>query len=164
MEDIENSGQIAIGSGIIVNAEDGRYIGFLQGTDDTYLYLKATHRWGEKDPEVSEESSVNLRELLAKRPLWLLKAQVGVLYRMLPIGMGQEQAVEMLAEAHERNAVAKYGTFEAFLPEPKAVHMALPHMNILNFESLQDVMSGNILEELDFPANEDENDDRTNDE
>lgn len=163
MEDIENSGQIAIGSGIIVNAEDARYIGFLQGTDETYLYLKATHRWGEKDPEVSEESSVNLRELLAKRPLWLLRVQVGGLYRMLPIGMSKEQAVEMVAEAHERNAVARYGALEAFLPEPKAVHMALPHMNILNFESLQDVMGGNILEELDFPASEN-NDEGTNDE
>jgi hypothetical protein len=164
MEDIENSGAIEPGSGVILNCEDERYIGFLQGTDDTYLYLKATHKWGEVTPEVTEESAAKLREILNARPLWMLRAQVAWRYRVVPLGLDRETALDMLTEWAKMEAIDREGPVETFLPQLKAVNMAVPHMNILSFESLQDVMGGRVLAGLDFKTTAEYNEEYGDDE
>lgn len=164
MEDIENSGAIDSGSGIILNCEDEKYIGFLQGTDETYLYLKATHKWGEVPLDVTDESMGKMREILSARPLWMLRAQVAYKYRVVPLGIDKELCLTMLCEWAKMEAIASQEPVETFLLQPKAVNMAVPHMNILSMESLQDVIGGKVLAGLDFSAVDGYNEEHGDDE
>lgn len=154
MEDIETSGMFGTGSGVIVNTEADRYIGFLLGTDDTYLYIKATHRWGEGKPEVEPTSRDRLRKVVDRFPLWKLKALVTIQYRTFPTHMSREEITDAYIGFKEAEAMDAFEPTETFLPEPKAVTVAVPHMSVLSFESLKDVMAGKVIEGLDFPTPE----------
>jgi hypothetical protein len=162
MEDLEYSGKIDIGSGVILNCEDGRYIGFILAQDEMYLYVKTTHEWAEVEPVVTPESYEGLKAILWERPLWMLRAQVALRYRVIPLGIDKELAVSMLADWSKYELLDAQEPIETFVPQPKAVHMALAHGNILSFKSLKDVMGGNVLAGLDFTTTEEYNEEYGN--
>lgn len=164
MEDIENSGAIDIGSGVILECDRGKYIGFLQGTDENYLYLKATHKWGPIPMDVTEESMGKMRSILSARPLWMLRAQVAYKYRVVPLGIDKELALTMLCEWAKMEALASTEPVETFVLQPKAVNMAVSHVSIDSFESLADVIGGKVLAGLDFSTPEEYNEEHDNDE
>ena len=158
MEDLEDSGELKTGAGVIIYTDDDkRYLGFLQGYGDNYLYLKATHEWGEIKAEVTPDSRVRLREMLTRRPTWKLKLSYLAKYHAVPV-LGREEMVDALAEWMEEEAIDSIGVQHTFLPKAKAVSMAIPHMNVDRFESLQDVLSGSVLAGLDFSTEEAYND------
>lgn len=156
-DDYEYNGAIAIGSGVIVDCGEKKYIGYFTGTDETYLYLKTTHRWAEVNPEVSAESVATLYKLLRKRPKALLLAQVAIKYRMIPLGMDKDEAVELLVQWISAEAVYRNGPVGTYLPEAQAVTMGVPHFSIETFESLADVVDGRVLAGLDFSVGEEYN-------
>lgn len=164
MEDIEHSGVIDIGSGVILDCDTGKYIGFLLGTDENYLYIKATHEWGEVPLEVTSESMDTLRGILSARPLWMLRGQVALKYRVVPLGIDKELCITMLCEWAKMEAIAKQEPIESFLLQPKAVNMAVSHASVDSFKSLSDVIGGKVLAGLDFKTEAEYNEEHDNDE
>lgn len=139
-------------NGVIVTCVEGKYIGSLLGSDDIYLYMKFTHKAKEVYPVVTAEAVVGVAALIAKRPLWLLRIQVAVKYKINPIGMDREALAQVLAIDLMEEAIKEGGPVETYIAQPQAIKIALPHTEILRFESLTDVTTGAILTGLDFPV------------
>lgn len=150
MEDMDSIGAIDIGSGVIVNCDEERYIGYLMGSDEVYLHLKKTHNWVEVNPVVDEESKIKLQGILANRPTWMLLAQVAWRYKMLTFGMDRATAMSLMQSYIENEAIYESGPFETFVAVSSPITVNIPHYRIGTVENLAEVMQSNVLSDLDF--------------
>jgi len=143
----------APGAGVVITCDvaDGteKYIGYVIGMDDLYLYAKVTHTWGERIAEVTEESVSVLKGILMQRPLWLLRVQV-LAKGVMPLWLSKEQLVDVLSELMQQEAVKQAGPQGGFIAEVLPTEMSLPHFSVRNIKSLADVMAGSVLTSLDF--------------
>lgn len=142
------------GAGVVITCDTPvgteKYIGYVMGVDDLYLYAKVTHTWGERSAEVTTESLAVLRGILAQQPLWMLKAKVAWRARILPLWLSKEQLIEVLVDLMSAEAVEKAGPQGGFIAEALPTEMSLPHFSVRNVKNLSDVMGGSVLASLDF--------------
>lgn len=158
------NGPITVGSGIIVECGDKKYIGYYLGSDETYLHFKATHFWAEVNPEVSEESKERLRGILEAKSEFVLRVQASWKYKTIFSGLSKAELVELLMNYYSMEAVYNNGPVGTFVAEPQAVTMGVTHMSVDALKSLEDVMQGRVLSNLDFTPDgvyNDKNDDNT---
>lgn len=154
MDDEENTTGLSSGAGVVITCDsaDGtdRYIGYVIGMDDLYLYAKVTHTWGERSAEVTSESLEVLKGILAQRPVWLLRVQVAWRARVIPLWLSKDQLVEVLSDVMQLEAIEKAGPQGGFVAEALPTEMSLPHFSVRNIKSLADVLGGTVLAGLDF--------------
>jgi hypothetical protein len=146
------------GAGVVITCDipDGsteKYIGYVVGMDDVYLYAKVTHTWGEHSAEVTPESVSVLEGILSQRPEWLLRLQV-LRKGVFPLWLNKEQLVAVLSGVMQREAVEQAGPQGGFIAEALPTEMSLPHLSVRNIKSLADVMGGSVLASLDFAPND----------
>lgn len=154
MDDEETTTGLASGAGVVITCDvpEGveKYIGYVIGMDDLYLYAKVTHTWGERAAEVTPESVEVLRQILIQRPLWLLRVQVLWKARVSPLWLTKDQLVDVLSYTMQQDAIAQAGIQGGFVAEALPLEMSLPHFSVRNIKSLADVMGGSVLSSLDF--------------
>jgi hypothetical protein len=154
MDDEETTTGFSNGAGVVITCDvaDGteKYIGYVMGMDDMYIYAKVTHTWGERLAEVTSESLELLKGILSQRPLWLLRVQVLTKARVFPLWLNKEQLVEVLSDAMQNEAIEKAGPQGGFIAEALPMEMSLPHFSVRNIKSLADVLGGSVLAGLDF--------------
>lgn len=155
MDDDETTAGLAAGAGVVITCDNAegteKYIGYVIGMDDLYLYAKVTHSWGEKLAEVTEESAEQLRQILLQRPTWVLRLNV-LTKGILPLWLDKAQLVEVLSDVMQAEAVEQAGPQGSFVAEALPMEMSLPHFSVRNIKSLADVMAGSVLAGLDFVA------------
>lgn len=153
MDDDETTTGLTHGAGVVITCDsvDGteKYIGYVIGMDDLYLYAKVTHSWGESRAEVTEESVEQLRQILLQRPVWALRLNV-LMKGILPLWLNKDQLVEVLSDVMQAEAVEQAGMQGGFVAEVLPTEMSLPHFSVRNIKSLADVMGGSVLAGLDF--------------
>jgi hypothetical protein len=152
-DDEEQVTGFARGAGVVITCDvpEGteKYIGYVIGMDDLYLYARVTHTWGERVAEVTEESVSVLKGMLMQRPVWLLRVQV-LSKGIMPLWLNKEQLVEVLSDVMQGEAVRQAGPQGGFIAEVLPTEMSLPHFSVRNIKSLADVMAGSVLTSLDF--------------
>ena len=148
----EQSGTEEFDSGVIVTCLEAKYIGYLLGSDDIYLYLRYTHKAAEVYPVPDAKAVQKVADIVAKRPLWVLKAKVAQRFRVNPLKMGRDTLALMLAKQLVDDVIEDNGPMETYVAQPQSIKIALPHTEILNFESLTDKTTSAILSGLDFVA------------
>lgn len=156
MEDKESAGALRVGDPVLIltygteDAPPGKYVGFLTGMGDVFIGAKLTHEEKMLEPKVLPESQVAVRELLSKRPLWLLHLQVGFKYRMLTIGLDREGLVDRLAEWLENMAMVEVGPRPTLIEYPVAKQVWLAIDTVQRLESMADIVDSEVLLDLDF--------------
>lgn len=152
-DDEQGTTGFARGAGVVITCDsaDGteKYIGYVVGMDDLYLYAKVTHTWGERVAEVTEESVLALKAILEQRPVWLLRLNV-LSKGIFPFWLNKDQLVEVLSNVMQGEAIEQAGPQGGFIAEVLPTEMSLPHFSVRNIKSLADVMGGSVLTSLDF--------------
>lgn len=153
MDDDETTTGLASGAGVVITCDSAegteKYIGYVIGMDDLYLYARVTHTWGESRAEVTEESVAVLKQILSQRPVWALRMNV-LMKGILPLWLNKDQLVEVLSDVMQAEAVEQAGMQGGFVAEALPTEMSLPHFSVRNIKSLADVMGGSVLTSLDF--------------
>lgn len=143
------------GAGVVITCDNAegteKYIGYVIGMDDLYLYAKVTHTWGERLAEVTEESVSVLKQILSQRPVWVLRLNL-LMKGIMPLWLDKDQLVEVLSDVMQAEAVEQAGPQGSFVAEALPMEMSLPHFSVRNIKSLADVMAGSVLAGLDFVA------------
>lgn len=137
-------------SGVIVTCVEDKYIGYLLGADDNYLYMRFTHKMVKARQVATPDSVANVAAIIVKRPVWVLRIQVAKKFLINPMEMTKESMAIMLAEEVVEEAIEEKGPIETYVPQPQAVKIALAHGDVIKFESLTDVTTAAILTGLDF--------------
>lgn len=153
MDDDETTAGLSAGAGVVITCDNvegtEKYIGYVIGMDDLYLYAKVTHTWGESKAEVTEESVSVLKQILSQRPVWVLRANL-LMKGVMPLWLSKDQLVEVLSDVMQAEAVEQAGPQGGFVAEVLPTEMSLPHFSVRNIKSLADVMAGSVLTGLDF--------------
>lgn len=139
-------------TGVIVTCTDDKYIGYLLGSDDIYLYLRYTHKAKAVYPVATVESVKNVARVVAKRPLWVLRLEAAKKFKVNTLKMSRDEIALKLASQLVDDVIAANGPVETYIAQPQSIKVALPHTEILNFESLSDKTTSAILTGLDFTA------------
>ena len=152
----EDAPALAMDETVLIVSDSGseageeRFIGVLTAVNDLFLSAKVTHEWKLVNPMVLPESSKKLREILAQRPLALLKAQVGLKYRMIPRKMDRDALVDLLAEWMEQSALAQIDPVKAYVQLKMPKHISLAVSDVRKLECLSDIVNNEVLKSLDF--------------
>lgn len=156
MDEIESAEALKHGAPVLIvttatDLEPSRkYMGLLTGLDDIFLSAKISHEEKMVEPFVIPESREEVKELLRKRPTWLLHLQTAFKYRMPLIGRSREDLVEMLTEWMEGMAIEKMGEQPSMVEYPLPRHMSLALGSIERLEYVGDLADTAILLGLDF--------------
>lgn len=142
--------------GVILECTEKKYIGFILGVDEMYLYFKYTHESKEVYPTPNVSTIEGVMAILAESPLWRLKLRVAKMFKVNPVRFSKEKVLRMLAEElverEIENIVEKTGLIETFEAQPHPIKAAFSHDEVLSFKSLSDLKSSAILSGLDFPS------------
>lgn len=149
-------------TGIIVTCVEDKYIGFLLGSDENYLYMKYTLKMKKIKLQPTEEAIVAVQRIIEKRPLLVLKYQVARKFMINSARLSRAELTRMLAEETVVDVLEEKDPEEVFIPQPHPIKIALSHGDVLSFASLSDATTAAILSGLDFPAGSEYNEDHDN--
>lgn len=155
-EEMEGAAALKQGETVLIVSDSGseageeRFIGVLTSLDDLFLSAKVSHEWKLVKPMILPESAKKLREKLSGWKTAMLRLQVGVRYRILPVKQSREELVELLAEWMEQSALAQVDPVKTYVTLPMGKHISLAVSDVRKIESLTDNVNNEILKHLDF--------------
>lgn len=143
-----------VGSSVIFSTDEKKYVGRLMGRDEDFVYLKATHVSKYFEPELSDAARSIFRGMVDEMSFLelkviCLKKRLGGLGSLLRDSKGDLRA--RVYDWMVWDFLDSQEGVERFIEIAAPVSMGIPLLRVESFQSLTDVMDGNILSELDFP-------------
>lgn len=154
MEDFEDSGTIMFGSGVLLTTKKGKqYMGKLEMIDGKFIHLKATYITGVKPVVVPQDQVDNLLEVLSRRSKASLWVDLARTKNVVVRGVTKDQMIRLRAKQIIEAAVAKAEAKPEYTLQQlkKATYTLIPHSNVADIKSMEDIGVGIALEELDSP-------------
>lgn len=140
-----------VGASVIFSTDEKKYVGRLMGRDEDFVYLKATHVSKLLEPELTDAARSVFRAMVDEMSVWELR------WLVVKNKLG---SLVLVSKGDLRSRVYDWMVWdfldsqegvERFVEIAQPVSMGIPLLRVESFQSLTDVMDGNILSELDFP-------------
>lgn len=140
-----------VGSSVIFSTDEKKYVGKLMGRDEDFIYLKATHIFRYFEPGLSPSAHSVFKAMVDEMSIWELK---WVCVRKKLGGLLMASQGDLKARVYDwlvMDFLDSQESEERLVEIATPVSMGIPLLRVESFQSLNDVLNGQILSELDFP-------------